>query len=252
MQPREAPTDRQEFGVSAGSDARSKSVFTPKMSSDLQTLLTEAERSFRKACEQIVQLNRRLDEMAKRYDKASRENHRSFRYSLRLRMAVTEGVRNMYYEYAANKADEITQLRCQVLREVRAGDDNDAEPIDVEGGGGGGEEEQEEGDNHSESNFVELNVGRDMLRNNRMLNDTGVSDGAMGDDEEEEEEDFSGSDMQEQEEEEEANTEGSVVDAENDTTLMSENNMEQEEDMDSVTSDSSVPGTSATPCGAVA
>ncbi|ESP02457.1 hypothetical protein LOTGIDRAFT_224824 [Lottia gigantea] len=52
--------------------------FKPKkMSSDVQTRLMDAERYFRKACEQIVQLNRRLDEMAKRYDKASRENHRS-------------------------------------------------------------------------------------------------------------------------------------------------------------------------------
>ncbi|KAL8578164.1 hypothetical protein ACOMHN_051719 [Nucella lapillus] len=84
------------------------------MSSDLQTQLTEAEKSFKRACEQIIHLNRRLDEMAKRYDKASRENHRSFRYSLRLRMAVSEGVRNMYYEYAANKADLISDLRYKV------------------------------------------------------------------------------------------------------------------------------------------
>lgn len=241
----------------AGSDKDRGTSFTVEMSSDLQTLLTEAERSFRKACEQIVQLNRRLDEMAKRYDKASRENHRSFRYSLRLRMAVTEGVRNMYYEYAANKADEITQLRCQVLREVRAGDDNDAEPIDVEGGGGADEDDdgdEEDGDSHSESNFVELDVGRDMLRNNRMLNDTGVGGGAMDDDDEEfqeDEEDYSGSEMQEPEEIDANLEEGSVLDGEND---MSEN-MDQEVDMDSVTSDtdsSSVPGTSNPPCGAVA
>lgn len=95
------------------------------MTSDVQTKLNEAERAFRKACEQIVQLNRRLDEMAKRYDKASKENHRSFRYSLRLRMAVTEGVRNMYYEYASNKADEITTLRCQVLHDSEMGSSDD-------------------------------------------------------------------------------------------------------------------------------
>ncbi|KAK6180567.1 hypothetical protein SNE40_012698 [Patella caerulea] len=105
-----------------------------KMSSDVQTRLMDAERFFRRACEQIVQLNRRLDEMAKRYDKASRENHRSFRYSLRLRMAVTEGVRNMYYEYAANKADEITNLRCQALHDSEMGsseeDNSDFDPMD--------------------------------------------------------------------------------------------------------------------------
>ena len=90
------------------------------MSSDLLTRLSEAERFFKKACDQIVQLNLKLHEMSKRYEKASRENHRSFRYSLRLRMAVTEGVRNMYYEYAATKADEITNLRGELGRTSRS------------------------------------------------------------------------------------------------------------------------------------
>ena len=158
------------------------------MSSDLQTRLTEAEKSFKKACEQIVQLNRRLDEMAKRYDKASRENHRSFRYSLRLRMAVTEGVRNMYYEYAANKADEITNLRCQVLQEV--GDGNQP-PTD-----GPNRAEEEEGGGGESNPIADLEGVGEML-DNRMLNDSGASYGAMQEDEEEEEEEEEEEDMQE-------------------------------------------------------
>ena len=134
---------RQEFCSFVLCVNQNKTLTTFRMSSDLQTRLTEAEKSFKKACEQIVQLNRRLDEMAKRYDRASRENHRSFRYSHRLRMAVTEGVRNMYYEYAANKADEITNLRCQVLQEVGEGNQAPTEGQEdenrVEEDGGGGE-----------------------------------------------------------------------------------------------------------------
>ncbi|KAK7099938.1 nucleolar transcription factor 1-B-like [Littorina saxatilis] len=159
------------------------------MSSDLQTRLTEAEKSFKKACEQIVQLNRRLDEMAKRYEKASRENHRSFRYSLRLRMAVTEGVRNMYYEYAANKADDITHLRCDVLREV--GDGNQPS---TDGQDGENRAEEEEGGGEESNPIADLEEVGDML-GNRLLNDSGASDSAMQEDEEEEED--STSDMQE-------------------------------------------------------
>lgn len=87
------------------------------------TKLMEAERSFKRACDEIIALNRQLDELSRRYEKASKENRRSFRYSLRLRMAVTEGVRNMFYEYASAKADEITELRCQVRNETDDDDD---------------------------------------------------------------------------------------------------------------------------------
>lgn len=84
------------------------------MSSDIPTRLFEAERSFRRACDQVTSLNRAIQEIQERYDRAGRNHCRMFRYSLRLRMAVTEGVRNMFYEYATIKADEITDLRCQI------------------------------------------------------------------------------------------------------------------------------------------
>lgn len=96
-----------------------------KMSSMLSTAptkLIEAEKAFKRARDEIIALNRQLDELSRRYDKASKENRRSFRYSLRLRMAVTEGVRNMFYEYASAKADQITDLRCQVRNETEDDD----------------------------------------------------------------------------------------------------------------------------------
>ena len=85
------------------------------MSSDLPTRLCAAEKSFKKACQQIILLNQCLSELSTRYEKEKQENYGSLRYSLKLRMAVTEGVRNMYYEYASVKADEISMLRSRII-----------------------------------------------------------------------------------------------------------------------------------------
>lgn len=76
--------------------------------------LNEAETRFKRACEQVVLLNDKLEGLQRRYDKAVQENHRSFRYNLRLKMASVEGVRNAYYEYACEKAEHIAELRYYV------------------------------------------------------------------------------------------------------------------------------------------
>lgn len=97
-----------------------------KMSSILSytpTKLMEAERAFKRACDEILSLNRKIEDLSKRFDKARKENRRSYRYNLRLQIAVVEGVRNMFYEYASKKADEISELRFQVT--VEMSDDED-------------------------------------------------------------------------------------------------------------------------------
>ena len=73
--------------------------------------LVDNERRFKRACEQIVQLNYSLDALQQRYNKAKKDDHRSFGYSLRLRIAVVDGMRNMYYDYAYKKADTVAELR---------------------------------------------------------------------------------------------------------------------------------------------
>lgn len=88
-----------------------------KVSLDKRFTLTDAERRFRKACDQIVLLNQKLGEVQKRYKNARRNNNRSFRYNLRLKLAVVEGVRNMYYDYAYAKADEVADLRRELFNE---------------------------------------------------------------------------------------------------------------------------------------
>ena len=40
-----------------------------------------------------------------------------FRYNLRLKLAVVEGVRNIYYDYAYAKADQVADLRRELFNE---------------------------------------------------------------------------------------------------------------------------------------
>ena len=78
-----------------------------KVSLSKRFTLSDAERRFRRACDQIVLLNQNLGEVQKRYKNARRTNNRSFPYNLRLKLAVVEGVRNMYYDYATQKLTKL-------------------------------------------------------------------------------------------------------------------------------------------------
>jgi mitochondrial fission protein ELM1 len=80
--------------------------------------LIDNERRFRRACEQIVQLNHKLDALQSRYLKAKRDNMKTNRYNLRLRLAVAEGLRNMYYDYAHQKAEAVAKLREEMYGET--------------------------------------------------------------------------------------------------------------------------------------
>ncbi|WAR07229.1 hypothetical protein MAR_017187 [Mya arenaria] len=84
---------------------------------EIRFSLTEAEGRFQKACDQIVLLNHRLGEVQKRYKMAKRSNNKAFRYNLRLKLAVIEGVRNMYYDFAYSKADRVAELRRELFDE---------------------------------------------------------------------------------------------------------------------------------------
>lgn len=97
---------------------------------DMKAELHQTEVRFRKACNQINLLNRKMDSIHKRYNCAKKNNHRVFRYKLRLRLAVVEGLRNMYYEYANKKASRVVELRRELFNEaveVVEQDDSDYE-----------------------------------------------------------------------------------------------------------------------------
>ena len=88
------------------------------MTADIKNTIAVMERKFHRACNQIVLLNRHIDNLQLRYDRAHRDNRRTFRYSLRIKLSALEGVRNMYVEFASMKADELMDLQCQLLEQT--------------------------------------------------------------------------------------------------------------------------------------
>ena len=99
-----------------------------KVSLDKRFTLSTAERRFRGAFDQIVLLNQKLGDVQKRYKAARKSNNRAFRYNIRLKLAVIEGARNMIYDYAYAKADQVADLRRELFNEsveIVSGSDSD-------------------------------------------------------------------------------------------------------------------------------
>lgn len=80
--------------------------------------LKSTEYRFKRACDQIILLNRKMTAVMQRYHAARANFNRNFRYKLRLRLAIVEGIRNMYYDYANKKASEIVTLRRDLFGEI--------------------------------------------------------------------------------------------------------------------------------------
>jgi len=98
---------------------------------NLYAELYETENRFRRSCEQIILLNNKLEDLQLRYDKAKTDNHKSYRYNLRLKMATVEGVRNTYYEYACWKAEKVAELRT-LVGVVSPGSESGDEELEME------------------------------------------------------------------------------------------------------------------------
>ena len=80
-------------------------------SCEIVSQIHSTNRRFKKACQVIVLMNNKLEALQKRYDRARRDDRRSFRYNVRLRLCTVEGARNMIYEYASMRADEMEELQ---------------------------------------------------------------------------------------------------------------------------------------------
>ena len=86
------------------------------------------DKKFRKACHHIRMLNRHIEDVQIRYDRAFSAGQRSFRYTHRLKLATFEGMRNMYYEYACRRADELEAMQdCLIHRGMISGSDSDTD-----------------------------------------------------------------------------------------------------------------------------
>ena len=99
----------------------------------LQLALDATERKFRRACEQIVLLNYKLSGMQARYDVAREKNLRTFRYSYRLQLAVIEGAKNVYHDYAVLQAERIRSLQMEIFGEIPDEEDEDPDVMEEEG-----------------------------------------------------------------------------------------------------------------------
>ncbi|WAR27880.1 hypothetical protein MAR_013584 [Mya arenaria] len=126
-------TRRSERRVTRSTSTKTEADTVSEMKNELQ----QTEVRFRKACNQINLLNRKMESIHKRYNCAKKNNHRVFRYKLRLRLAVVEGLRNMYYEYANKKASRVVELRSELYNEsveVVQQEDSEFEDSEMEDG----------------------------------------------------------------------------------------------------------------------
>ena len=72
---------------------------------------------FRRACHHIRVLNRRIEEVQGRYDRAFRANMRSFHHSYGIRLVVLEEMMNMFYEYATGKANKLAVMKTLLIEQ---------------------------------------------------------------------------------------------------------------------------------------
>ncbi|XP_062587021.1 uncharacterized protein LOC134248627 [Saccostrea cucullata] len=91
-------------------------ILSCKRYMDLENL-NKAECYFEKSNDQIVSLELQLLQLQKRYFLAREAGQKCFRYSLRLRMAVTEAMRDIYYKFSKVKGREIVRLRQELFGE---------------------------------------------------------------------------------------------------------------------------------------
>ena len=116
--------------------------------------LQEHERHLVRSCEQIILLNDKIRGLTKRYESAKAECFRSFRYNLRVRLAVVEGVRNVFYEYARDMAEDIADLRRELYgQNVEIITDTDGETDDEQSMNELDYDEEEENDNAEDDDY---------------------------------------------------------------------------------------------------
>ena len=91
---------------------------------EMYAKLHDSQHRFNRACDQILLLNTRLNGLKKRYLSAKSSDYKTFRFPLRMRMMVAEGLVKRYYHYADMKRNEILDLRCE-LKKLDDSEDDD-------------------------------------------------------------------------------------------------------------------------------
>ena len=70
----------------------------------------------RKACSQIIILNHQIESSKIRYDRAKKVRRLSVKYTNMQKLDVLEGVRNLTFEIACSKHEEIGILHARLLK----------------------------------------------------------------------------------------------------------------------------------------
>ena len=83
---------------------------------EMYAKLHDSQRRFNRACNQILLLNTRLRGLRKRYNSAKTSDSKTFRFPLRMRMIMVEGLVKTYYHYADMKRTEILECRAELTK----------------------------------------------------------------------------------------------------------------------------------------
>lgn len=68
------------------------------------------ERRFKRVCRNLVLMNNNIRAVKARYDRAVKLDRKTMRYNMRLRILTLEGVRNMFFEHAEERADQLDDM----------------------------------------------------------------------------------------------------------------------------------------------
>ena len=101
--------------TSVSSPINNNQSFLEVTTKDMIYRIRDLNRKFRLACQQLILINSLIDETEMRYSRSQAENRRSYRYILRLKLCSLEGVRNMFYEYAYAKADQLEKMQLELF-----------------------------------------------------------------------------------------------------------------------------------------
>ena len=85
--------------------------------------LNDVGTKFTKSCRQIRVLDRQMDILQLRYDRANKQRSRAAFHSLRLQLTTVEGVRQAFYEYACRRSAEKNFLEAEIIEEMRASEE---------------------------------------------------------------------------------------------------------------------------------
>ena len=80
---------------------------------ELSLLIEWTRFRFERACSQVKQLNQRLDDLDARFERSMANGNNVYRYNLRLKLCVLEGIRNYYFEYVQRIGGDLHRLQIE-------------------------------------------------------------------------------------------------------------------------------------------